>query len=118
MERVRQMVTKKELEKQVKSAEKLMMLLFILTIVAFVMVACLALELENTKTQCDYDCPINDPDKFVYAFPTPITEFINVSSIDPSCILDIRDYTDVSGNVWVDIAPECVEIAKHTFRKE
>ena len=117
------MATKKELEKQNRELNKAVMLYFVIALASLIMVAWLAVEnmsLQRNDDQCPISPPqgISDPDKFVHGYVTPVDEFINISDLDPSCILDIRDYTHIGGSVWADIAPECVEINKHTYRKE
>jgi len=112
------MTTKKELERKNKELGRFSFLLVVIVIACIIMTASLSLRVMDLQPS-GKTYVMKDPEKFVYAFPTPITEFINISTIDASCILDIRDYTGIEGgSVWVDIAPKCVEIAKHTYRKE
>lgn len=111
------MPTKKELEKQNRSLRSHVMLYTIIIIACIIMITWLTFE--NMRMQpAKTDCPVKDPDKFVYAYGTPVDKFINVSGLDPSCIMDIRDYHNSGGSVWVDIYPECVPTSYFTFRKE
>lgn len=109
------MPTKKQLEEKNRELSSFSIVLLTIVIVCLATIVLMMLQPTDRFDGC-WDYLYTQDDLLRYSFSDPVDYYINVSDLDRDCILSVDDYSEISGNVWLNIKPECVKMSHHIYK--